>query len=43
MKEIATILGYDNPLYYSRVFKKTKGVSHSDYRKTLQGEYPASK
>lgn len=43
MKEIATILGYDNPLYFSRVFKKTKGVSPSDYRKTLQGEHPASK
>ena len=33
--EIATIVGYDNPLYFSRIFKKQKGVSPSDYRKTL--------
>lgn len=33
--EIATIIGYDNPLYFSRIFKKQKGVSPSDYRKTL--------
>lgn len=36
--EIAAIVGYDNPLYFSRVFKKTKGVSPSDYKKTLHGE-----
>ena len=33
--EISTIIGYDNPLYFSRIFKKQKGVSPSDYRKTL--------
>lgn len=33
--EISTIVGYDNPLYFSRIFKKQKGVSPSDYRKTL--------
>lgn len=33
--EIAAIIGYDNPLYFSRIFKKQKGVSPSDYRKTL--------
>lgn len=36
--EISAIVGYDNPLYFSRVFKKMKGVSPSDYRKTLNGE-----
>lgn len=36
--EIAAIVGYDNPLYFSRVFKKIKGVSPSDYRKTLHGD-----
>jgi len=33
--EISTIVGYDNPLYFSRIFKKQRGVSPSDYRKTL--------
>lgn len=33
--EISTVVGYDNPLYFSRIFKKQKGVSPSDYRKSL--------
>ena len=33
--EISTIVGYDNPLYFSRIFKKQKGVSPSEYRKSL--------
>ena len=33
--EISTIVGYDNPLYFSRIFKKQKGISPSDYRKSL--------
>ena len=31
--EIGNLVGYDNPLYFSRVFKKHKGVSPSEYRK----------
>lgn len=31
--EIGAIVGYDNPLYFSRLFKKQKGVSPSEYRK----------
>lgn len=31
--EIASIIGYDNPLYFSRLFKKQTGLSPSDYRK----------
>lgn len=31
--EIAQIVGYDNPLYFSRIFKKIKGLSPSEYRK----------
>ena len=31
--EIGNIVGYDNPLYFSRIFKKCKGVSPSEYRK----------
>ena len=35
MAEISTIVGYDNPLYFSRLFKKQKGVSPSEYRKLV--------
>ena len=31
--EIAAIIGYDNPLYFSRIFHKQKGISPSEYRK----------
>lgn len=37
--EISAIVGYDNPLYFSRIFKKTKGVSPSDYRKGLHNAH----
>ena len=30
---IASIVGYDNPLYFSRIFHRQKGVSPSEYRK----------
>lgn len=30
--EIGRIVGYDNPLYFSRIFKKQKGASPSEYR-----------
>ena len=33
--EIANIVGYDNPLYFSRIFKKAKGLSPSEYRKNI--------
>lgn len=33
--EISTIVGYDNPMYFSRLFKKQKGVSPTEYRKLL--------
>ena len=35
MAEIAAIIGYENPLYFSRIFKKIKGVSPSEYRKNI--------
>lgn len=31
--EIAEIVGYDNPLYFSRIFKKQNGMSPSEFRK----------
>ena len=33
--EIAEIVGYKNPLYFSRIFKKVKGLSPSEYRKNI--------
>jgi len=35
IKEIAQIIGYDNPLYFSRIFQRTKGISPSEYRKNI--------
>lgn len=35
ISEIAQIVGYDNPLYFSRIFKKIKGVSPMQYRKKI--------
>jgi len=33
VSEIASIVGYNNPLYFSRIFKKQTGLSPMDYRK----------
>lgn len=33
--EIASIVGYDNPLYFSRIFKKQYGMSPAHFRKQL--------
>ena len=33
--EISQTVGYDNPLYFSRIFKKVKGLSPSEYRKNI--------
>lgn len=33
--EIGEIVGYDNPLYFSRIFKKQTGLSPAAYRKSL--------
>ena len=35
MAEIAAIVGYEDPLYFSRVFRKIKGMSPTEYRKLL--------
>lgn len=32
--EISSLVGYDNPLYFSRLFHKQKGMSPRDYRNT---------
>lgn len=33
--DVARSVGYDDPLAFSKIFKKTKGLSPSDYRKDL--------
>ncbi len=38
--EIANIVGYENPLYFSRIFKKQSGLSPSEFRKQLQTNVP---
>ena len=35
MAEISAIVGYEDPLYFSRLFRKLKGMSPSDYRKLV--------
>ena len=35
ISEISTIVGYDNPLYFSRIFRKQHGVSPRQYRNNL--------
>lgn len=34
--EIGHIVGYENPLYFSRIFHKQKGFSPSEYRKKIK-------
>ena len=39
INNIASIVGYDNPMYFSRLFRKTKGVSPARYRKIYREKY----
>lgn len=39
VSEIAEIVGYDNPLYFSRLFKKQCGVAPTEFRKQLRKDY----
>ena len=34
--EIGSIVGYENPLYFSRIFKKQTGISPAEYRKAAR-------
>ena len=40
--EISNIIGYENPLYFSRIFKKQIGFSPSEYRKKIFAEIEES-
>lgn len=35
VSEIASMVGYDNPLYFSRLFKKQVGAAPTEYRKLM--------
>ena len=41
VQEIGNIVGYDNPLYFSRIFRKNTGCSPSQYRENTQTQYHA--
>ncbi|SFD99027.1 AraC-type DNA-binding protein [Paenibacillus catalpae] len=36
VKEVAAVVGYDNPLYFSRIFRSTVGIPPSEYKKKFQ-------
>lgn len=36
-KQVSSQLGYTDPLYFSRLFKKVIGISPTEYRKSLRG------
>lgn len=36
VSEISNIIGYDNPLYFSRIFKKQCGMSPSEFRNQIK-------
>ena len=38
---IASMIGYDNPMYFSRMFRKAKGMSPAKYRKTYREKFLA--
>ena len=38
---IAALVGYENPMYFSRLFRKAKGLSPSKYRKTFREKFMA--
>ena len=38
---IASLVGYDNPMYFSRLFRKAKGMSPSRYRKIYREQFVA--
>lgn len=38
LSEISAIVGYEDPLYFSRLFRKLKGVSPRDYRKLIKSK-----
>ena len=42
VSEIGSIIGYENPLYFSRIFKKQTGLSPAAYRKVLPSAHTST-
>lgn len=42
VSEIGSIIGYENPLYFSRIFKKQTGLSPAVYRKVLPSAHTST-
>lgn len=40
VKEVAAALGYDDPLYFSKLFKKSIGIAPSSYREVIISQLP---
>ena len=38
VQDIASLSGYDDAAYFTRLFKKKTGISPRDYRKTNEGK-----
>lgn len=38
VNEVASAVGYDDPYYFSRIFKKNKGLSPTEYRNKIEQE-----
>ena len=41
ISDIAALIGYDNPMYFSRLFRKAKGLSPSKYQKVYREKFIA--
>jgi len=39
VSEISRIVGYENPMYFSRVFRKAKGLSPANYRRVYREHF----
>jgi AraC family transcriptional regulator, transcriptional activator of pobA len=37
VQEVGFALGYDDPAYFARAFRRLSGLSPSDYRARLEG------
>ncbi len=37
-KDVASRIGYDDPFYFSKIFKKVTGVAPSEYRSLIKGQ-----
>ncbi|MEE1050839.1 MAG: AraC family transcriptional regulator, partial [Lachnospiraceae bacterium] len=41
ISDIAALVGYNNPLYFSRLFRYARGLSPARYRKVFREQFMA--